>query len=171
MNKTVFLDRDGVIVKQIHYLHKIEQVELIEGVKEAINILKENNYQVLVVTNQSVIGRGLTDVRGVFEIHEYINEILDNQIDDFFFCPHLPNQGCLCRKPNILMFNKAFNLYGVDIANSYMVGDKISDIQAGYNAGLTTIAVRTGYADTPEFADYKTDNLLSAVEDIICKQQ
>lgn len=171
MRKAVFLDRDGVVCQQVHHLHKIEEIELIEGVKEAIQILKDNGYLVLIITNQSVIGRGIIDVLQVFCIHDYLNGLLDNLIDDFFFCPHLPTDGCICRKPNTFLIKKADEIYNIDIPNSFMIGDKVTDIQAGFNAGLKTIAVRTGYGEIPEYADYKSNNLLKAVRDIICRQQ
>lgn len=170
MAKTVFLDRDGVLCEEIGHLHKIEQLELIKGTKEALKTLKDNGYLVIVVSNQSVIGRGMTDVLGVFKIHEYLNEIVDNYIDDFLFCPHLPTENCLCRKPNIQLFKNASLYYDVDFSESYMIGDKSTDIQAGYNAGLKTIAVRTGYGELPEYADYRADNLLEAVRKIVCSQ-
>lgn len=169
-NKAVFLDRDGVICQQVHHLHRVEQLKLIEGTKEAIKILKDNGFLVIVVSNQSVIGRKMTDVYGVFQIHNYLNEMVDELIDDFLFCPHLPTDNCFCRKPNIELFNRAYKNYNIDIENSYMIGDKISDIQAGYNARLKTIAVRTGYGEMTEYADYKADNLLESVRNIICLQ-
>jgi D-glycero-D-manno-heptose 1,7-bisphosphate phosphatase len=168
-NKTVFLDRDGVICEDIHHLHKVEQLELINGTKEAIRALKDNGYLVIVITNQSVVARGLVDVFGVITINNHLNNMVDNLIDDFLFCPHLPTDDCLCRKPNIQLIKNASLYYDVDIFESYIVGDKSTDIQAGYNAGLKTIAVRTGYGEMPEYADYKADNLLDAVRKIICK--
>lgn len=170
LGKTVFLDRDGVINKDVHYLNSLDQLELIDGVKEAIKILKDNGYKVFVVTNQSAISRGYLTIDTLFEIHNELNRLLDYMIDDFFVCPHLPTDLCICRKPNVGLFKDASIFYYIDFTRSYMVGDKATDILAGFNAGLKTIAVKTGYGETPSYADFVSENLLEAVRDVICKQ-
>lgn len=171
LDKIIFLDRDGVINKDVHYLSKVSDLELIDGSKEAIKILKNNGYKVVVITNQSGIARGYLSQLDLIEIHQMINIMVDGMIDSFFVCPHLPTDHCVCRKPNVGLFEKAKEFFNIDFENSYMVGDKATDILAGYNAKLRTIAVKTGYGETPKYANYVANNLLEAVREIICVQQ
>jgi D-glycero-D-manno-heptose 1,7-bisphosphate phosphatase len=171
LDKIVFLDRDGVINVDVHYLNKVEELELINGSREAIKTLKDNGYKVIVITNQSGVSRGYLSQQGLFEIHQVLNKMLDGSIDDFFVCPHLPTDYCTCRKPQVGLFVEVERYYNIDYENSYMIGDKETDILAGYNANLKTIAVKTGYGETPKIATYVAENLLEAVRDIICKQQ
>jgi len=171
LDKAVFLDRDGVINVDVHYLNNVNDLKLIDGVKEALKILKDSGYKIYVITNQSGIARGIVNWLDLADIHEVINIITEWKIDRYFVCPHLPDDHCTCRKPNIGMFEQAGLFDSIDIENSYMIGDKAIDILAGYNARLKTIAVKTGYGEIPDYADYIAENLLEAVRDIVCKQQ
>jgi D-glycero-D-manno-heptose 1,7-bisphosphate phosphatase len=171
LDKVVFLDRDGVINEDVNYLSNVNQLKLIDGSKEAIKILKDNGYKVIVVTNQNGIAKGYLSISDLEEIHKVLNKMLDNQIDCFLFCSHSPKDMCVCRKPNIGLFEMARMEFDIDFSKSFMVGDKTTDIQAGFNARLITIAVKTGYGETPPYASYVAENLLEAVRTIICKQQ
>lgn len=171
LDKIVFLDRDGVINEDVHYLSRVEDIKLIEGSKEAIKILKENGYKVVIVTNQSGVSRGYFTKEELLEINKVLNKMVDNMIDTIAICPHLPEDKCICRKPNVGLFDLVSHYFNIDLENSYMIGDKATDIMAGYNAKLKTIAVKTGYGETPEYADYVAENLLEAVGEIICKKQ
>lgn len=155
MDRVVFLDRDGTINKEVHYLHKPEDLELLEGVPDAIRMLSEAGFRIVVVTNQAGVARGYYNCDVVERLHEYLNEMLEKDgahIDQFFYCPHHPEYGigeykvqCDCRKPGIGMFQKAEQYYQIDRAHSYMIGDKLLDVEAGKNYGVHSILVGTGY--------------------------
>ncbi len=132
VNKAVFLDRDGTINKDKGYVYRAEDFEFIEGVIDAIISLNKNMFKVIVVTNQSGIGRGFFSEEDVKNLHVFINSELRKHnawIDKFYFCPHRPDEGCDCRKPKIALFKRAIKDFDVDIKNSFIIGDKISDIQ------------------------------------------
>ncbi len=106
------------------------------------------------------------------EIHEKIQNELENQIDAFYFCPHLPDAGCSCRKPKISMIERAAERFSIDLEKSWMIGDKVSDVGAGFNAGVHTALVLTGHG-TSEVGklgrqpDIIAENLLATIEKII----
>ncbi|MCI8513500.1 MAG: D-glycero-beta-D-manno-heptose 1,7-bisphosphate 7-phosphatase [Lachnospiraceae bacterium] len=180
MDRIVFLDRDGTINVEKCYLYKPEEFEFIEGVPEAIRLLNEAGYKVAVITNQAGVARGYYAEEDVERLHRYINERLAEKgahIDAFFYCPHHPEKGigkykkeCGCRKPGIGMFLQAEEFFDVDKENSWMIGDKHADIEAGKNYGVRTILVRTGYGKEEERwreYDFVTRDLMSGVIDVI----
>ncbi|WP_035588853.1 D-glycero-alpha-D-manno-heptose-1,7-bisphosphate 7-phosphatase [Hippea jasoniae] len=143
--KAVFLDRDGTIIEDVNYLSRLEDVKLIKGTNEAIELLKNNGYKVIVVSNQSGVGRGYFTESFVRKTHEYINTLLNNKIDAFYFCPHKPEDNCSCRKPKTGMIDEAVKHFNIDKENSFVIGDKESDVELGINAGITPILVLSGY--------------------------
>lgn len=155
MNKCVFLDRDGNINVEKDYLHKIEEFEFIDGAKESIKIFNDLGYLVVVVTNQSGVARGYYDEGSVKALHDYLQKEvkkIGGHIDGFYYCPHHPEKGiggykldCDCRKPEPGMFLAAQKDLNIDFSNSIMVGDKISDVEAGKNLGMRSILVKTGH--------------------------
>lgn len=148
--KAVFLDRDGTIIKEVNFLSTIEETELFSYTIEALKILKDAGYLFFITTNQSGIARGYFDANAVNAIHAKIqNELgaFDLHIESFHFCPHMPDAGCSCRKPNTGMIEQACENFEIDLENSWMVGDKILDIGMGFNAGTKTALVKTGYGD------------------------
>ena len=156
--RAVFLDRDGTINIEKNYLHKIEDFEFIPGAPEAIKKLKDAGFLVIVVSNQSGIARGYFDEQAVMLLHQHIQTLLKSYgtvIDAFYFCPHHPEEGlgdykvdCDCRKGNPGMLLQAAKEYDIDLQNSFMVGDKLADIEAGKRAGCKSILVLTGYGAT-----------------------
>ena len=154
----VFLDRDGTINVDKHYLHKIEDFEFLPGALEAIKSLKNAGYLIIVVSNQSGIARGYFDEAAVDRLHEHIQQELKRYgtaIDAFYYCPHHPDKGrgeykvaCDCRKGAAGMLLQAAEEHNIDLGNSFMVGDKLADIEAGAKAGCTSILVLTGYGDS-----------------------
>ena len=151
----VFLDRDGTINVEKHYLHKVEDFEFIPGALQAIKTLKNAGYSVVVVTNQSGIARGYFSFDDVTRLHEHIQKelaVAGTAIDAFYLCPHHPEKGlgkfrkeCDCRKGKPgLLFQASADL-DIDLPRSFMVGDKLADIEAGENAGCQPILVLTGY--------------------------
>ncbi|MDD3253995.1 MAG: HAD family hydrolase [Lachnospiraceae bacterium] len=155
MERVIFLDRDGTLNEEVHYLHRKEDLKLLSQVPEALRVLKEHGYKLVVITNQAGVARGYYSEDDVVELHGYMNELLRQQgaeIDRFFYCPHHPEHGigvyrqnCHCRKPQTGMFEAAEQEFVVDKAHSWMIGDKLIDVEAGKNYGVRTILVGTGY--------------------------
>ena len=148
--KIVFLDRDGVINKEVGYLYKIEDFDFISGVFEACLYFQLLGYQIIIVTNQSGIGRGYYNENDFHQITEWMLEQFNKnniEILDVFFCPHAPDSTCDCRKPKPGMFNQANNKHDIDMKNSWMIGDKEADIKAANAAGIQhTVLVKSGHA-------------------------
>jgi D-glycero-D-manno-heptose 1,7-bisphosphate phosphatase len=154
----VFLDRDGTINVEKDYLHKVEDFEFIPGAPETIKKLKDAGFLVIVVSNQSGVARGYFDEDAVNLLHEHIQDELkgyDTVIDAFYFCPHHPEEGlgaykvaCECRKGAPGMLLKAASEHGINLKNSFMVGDKLADIEAGQRAGCLSVLVMTGYGES-----------------------
>ncbi len=153
--KAVFLDRDGTLNKYIGFLTRPEQLQLLDGVAEAVKRINESGYLAIVVTNQPVVARGDCSLEELEEIHNQLETELGNNgayVDDIFFCPHHPDKGfegerpeykidCECRKPKPGMLQKAAEKYHIDLKNSYMVGDSMRDVQAGLAAGCHAVYV------------------------------
>ena len=147
--KTIFLDRDGVINKEINYLHKIDDFEFIDGVFETCQYLISLDYQIIIITNQSGISRGYYTEKDFQIITEWmIAEFQKNDIIilDIFHCPHMPNSNCNCRKPKPGMLLDAKYKHNIDMQNSWFIGDKEIDIIAANSSGITnTILVKSGH--------------------------
>lgn len=141
----VFLDRDGTLIEEVNYLSRIDDLRLFPFTAEAVRQLKDAGFLILIVTNQSGIGRGIYDEAAMEAIHDRIQVDLDNAIDAFYFCPHLPCDGCRCRKPGLGMIEAALSDFEIDLERSWMIGDKKIDVQTGNNAGTRTAFVLTGY--------------------------
>jgi len=156
----VFFDRDGTLVDEVEYLSALDQIIIKPGVARALAALRNRGFLAVVVTNQSGVARGLFTAEFVNNCHDLIQQRLRRQgaqIDGFYFCPHHPEgvvptfaRSCQCRKPGPGLLIKASQDLCIDIAESWMVGDKIADIQAGLGAGCRTILVRTGYGRETE---------------------
>ena len=155
MEKVIFLDRDGTLNEEVHYLHRKEDLKLLPGVPEALKQLRDAGYKLVVITNQAGVARGYYKESDVEELHRYMNRLLSEQgggIDAFFYCPHHPEHGigaykkaCHCRKPETGMFEMAQQLFDIDRSASWMIGDKLIDVEAGRRFGLSTVLVGTGY--------------------------
>jgi len=147
--KTIFLDRDGVINKEINYLHKIEDFEFIDGVFEACQYLKSLDYKIIVITNQSGISRGYFTEKDFQIITNWMLAEFkkkDIKILDVFHCPHLPDSNCNCRKPMPGMLLKAKHKHNIDMQSSWLIGDTEVDIIAANSSGITnTILVKSGH--------------------------
>jgi len=147
--KTIFLDRDGVINKETGYLHKIEDFKFINGVFEACQHYEQLGYKIIIVTNQSGISRGHYSEDDFRNITDWmITQFNKNniQILDTFHCPHLPDSGCNCRKPKPGMLLEAKKKYNINMPESWMIGDKETDITAAISSGINnTILVKSGH--------------------------
>lgn len=151
----VFLDRDGVLIEDVNLLTRRDQVCVCRGAPEALKALHASGYQLFVVSNQTVVARGLATEQDVEELNSFIGELLSEKsgckIEHFYYCPHHPEATlpqyrikCECRKPRPGMLLQAAREYNLDLSASFMVGDRISDIVTGHKAGCTTILVETG---------------------------
>ena len=148
LKPAIFLDRDGTLNVDKGYVSKAEQWEWTPGAVEAIRGFNSLGFCVVVVSNQSGIGRGYYKKEDVDQLHRFVNERLGEhgaKIDAFYFCPHRPEGGCDCRKPRPGLIFQARSAQGIDLGKSFMVGDKEIDVLAALAAGVTPILVETGY--------------------------
>lgn len=162
--KAVFLDRDGTINEEINYLSKIEQLKILPKVSSAIKLLNENDFLVIMITNQSGVARGLFTMDTLDDINKHLVNMLQSEgakIDGIFICPHHPDFGCDCRKPKTGLLKEAASKFEIDLSSSYMIGDKYTDLKTGVNSGCKTILVLTGYgkeeAEKTEDWDFEPD--------------
>ena len=183
--RAVFLDRDGVLVHEVHHLHQPEQLSLLPQVGAALKRLNESLYRAIVITNQAVIARGDCTVAELQGIHNKLETLLGREgayLDRILYCPHHPDRGfagevaalkipCQCRKPAIGMIETAQAEWNIDLTQSWFIGDTTVDVQTAHNASVRSILLETGYggldARYPIVADYTLPNLAVAVEFIL----
>jgi len=184
MNKAVFLDRDGVINKDFGYVYRIEDFFIYDEVYPALKKLRDAGFKLIVITNQSGIGRGYYTEEDFLNITKHMKEKLKEKgivLDKVYYCPHHPEgvipeftKKCNCRKPETGMIEEAVKEFNIDLSNSFLIGDKETDIQAGKKMGLKTILVKTGRGKdfiSNTSADYIAENILDAVENYILKPE
>ena len=189
--KAVFLDRDGVLNEDVHLIAKAGDLRVLDGVPEALRSLKDAGFLLIVVSNQPVVARGIIDEEEVKAVNGTLEALIQEAggpaIDAFYFCPHHPNAdvaeyrlACDCRKPRPGMIGKACREWGIDVSASYMIGDRITDVASGRNAGCMTIQVATGReddapiqgaseADLAVTADYRCAGLPAAADWILSR--
>lgn len=174
MVRAVFLDRDGVIIEDAGYVGEIERVTFLPGVGPAIKLLNENNYKVIIITNQAGVARGYFDEAAVRRVNNYIQEKLAEEnafINGIYYCPHHVDgvieayrKECACRKPNIGMIEIAIRDFGINLKESFIIGDKDSDIETGRRAGCRTIRLIGAAQSIPAGTDYVAPDLYEAVK-------
>jgi len=144
-NRAIFLDRDGILNKdRSDYVKNIDELEIFPNIGKCIRRINKQGFLVIVITNQSAIGRKLTTSNDVENIHEHIQKFLEKfnaKIDAFYYCPHRPTDNCSCRKPKPGLLLKAANDFSIDLENSWMIGDHDRDIESGLNAGCNSMKV------------------------------
>jgi len=185
--KAIFLDRDGVINKEVDNLTDINEFELIDDVESAIKLINKSEFICIVVTNQPVIAKGFIDEKQLNQIHKKMDTLLGEAgayVDDLYYCPHHPESGfdgeikelkidCDCRKPKNGMLLEASRKYHIDLSQSWMIGDRYADIQAGKISACKTVLLKTGHAgnDKEKFpeteADFTFDALNVAINFIV----
>ena len=173
----VFLDRDGTINREVHYLSHPDQLELLPGSAPGLRALRSAGWRLVVVTNQSAIARGLIDRKRLGEIHDRLAEMLlaeGVEIAGWYACPHHPEAGCSCRKPGKGLFEQASRELEIRPERSWMVGDQLTDLQAGRAFGSRTILVATGYGSAQsrlpgrrDYADHYVASLTEAARIIL----
>lgn len=185
----VFLDRDGTVCEEVGYVNHLDRVRLYPWTAEAIRRLNDAGLPVVIVTNQSGVGRGYFSESLVRGAHEKIARELATggaRVQAFYYCPHHPNAAvetyrveCNCRKPAMGLVEKAAQRFRIDVKSSYVVGDSYRDMKLGFNAGTRTILVLTGYGrgeyehqrgTWPRMPDLVAQNLLDAVEKILVEK-
>jgi D-glycero-D-manno-heptose 1,7-bisphosphate phosphatase len=155
LRPAIFLDRDGTVTEEVGYINHIDRAQMYAWAPEAVRMLKSTGFPVIIVTNQSGVGRGYFTEELVARVHRKIQEELameGTKLDAFYYCPHHPNavieayrQNCDCRKPSTGMADEAAERFGIDLKASYMVGDTYRDMQMGFNMGARTVLLMTGY--------------------------
>lgn len=152
----VFLDRDGVLIHEAHYLSCLDQIKLYDDVAEGLKRLKESGFLLIMVTNQSGVSRGYFDETFVKDAYKKINQDLASSgvsLDAIYYCPHHPkgnapyNIACNCRKPAPGMIQNACQDFEIDLDHSFMIGDKLCDIELAVNGGVKGIQLRTGHGE------------------------
>lgn len=144
MNKAVFLDRDGTINVDFGYLYKTEDLEFLPGAVEALRLFQAQGYLLIVVTNQSGIGRGYYTLGDADRFNRFMEAELEKQgvrLSAVYVCPHAPEEACTCRKPSPFFLQEAMKKYDIDPAASYMLGDKKSDVECGENAHVQSFRI------------------------------
>ncbi|NLD80626.1 MAG: HAD family hydrolase [Smithella sp.] len=187
--RAIFLDRDGTINEEVGYIERLDRLVIIPAAFEAIRLINLNGFKAVVVTNQAGIAKGLFNEAFVMQTNERLQEFLGQKgaaIDAFYFCPHHPTEGvppyrrvCDCRKPAPGLFYQAARDMDIDLAASYMIGDRYRDMEAAHRAGVKGVLVKTGYGadvlenigpdqETPEAKpDHIAENILEAVHWIL----
>jgi D-glycero-D-manno-heptose 1,7-bisphosphate phosphatase len=168
----VFIDRDGTLIEEVNFLSRIEDLKLFDFSAKAVNLLKSAGYLVIVITNQSGIGRGIFEEAAMHDVHSEIQARLNVKIDGFYFCPHLPDEDCACRKPGLGMINNAIDDFEIDLSRSWVIGDKKLDVETGFKAGIHTAMVMTGYGrkqieQLERRPDIVAENFLEAVTELL----
>ena len=167
----VIFDRDGTLIDHVHHLVDPKLVRIKEDLVKALQLLQNYDFKFGVISNQSVIGRGLATNLDVESVNSKIIEFLKPigiVVDFVYFCPHLPDAGCTCRKPEIGLGLKAVEEHQLDPSVSFMVGDQESDMIFGRNLGCKTVQLKGG-ADKSTFADYYSDTLEGAARWILAE--
>lgn len=170
-NKFILLDRDGVINVEKSYLYKIKDFEYEFGVIKGLKKLKEFGYRFIIITNQAGIAKGYYTENEYLKLEEFIHSDLlmkGINIEKTYYCPHHPEglgiyrKKCSCRKPNIGNFLKAIDEFNINIKDSYMLGDRVTDLLPAHKLGLNTVLLKTGYGkeNISKLADYNLNSLI-----------
>jgi D-glycero-D-manno-heptose 1,7-bisphosphate phosphatase len=170
LSPAVFIDRDDTIMEDCGYCSDPNDVKIFPGVPEALRRLKSNGFKLIIITNQSGIGRGLFTVKQYRAVEaEVLRQLGDGLIDATYFCPDVPGQQSTHRKPAPGMIVEATREHQIDLSRSFLIGDKEIDVECAHNAGVRAIRVRTGIQGelTGSIADWITDDLPGAVEIIL----
>lgn len=179
--KACFLDRDGTLNVEVNYLHEPEKLILEKNVPQALKLLQDNNFKLIVITNQAGVARKMYEEKDIIAVHNKMDELLSAygvHIDAYYYCMHHPefNGACDCRKPGIKLFKQAEKDFDLDLTQSFMIGDRLSDIEAGENAQCRkTFLVMSGYAEKTiaKYPDKKfniASDMLDAAKQIITEK-
>lgn len=157
-NKAVFLDRDGVINKDTGYVHKIEDFLILPGVIESLKILQSKGYKLIIVTNQGGIAKKYYTLDDFTKLNNHMLSIFEEnkiKIEKVYFCPHAPEEDCECRKPKTKFVYDAEKEFNIDLKNSWVIGDKMSDIKMGEDCGCRALLVESEYVKNVDVMKFK----------------
>ena len=164
-NKAVFLDRDGVVNQDVGYLTSWLQFDFVPGFLDALKLIKRNGFLAIVLTNQSGVNRNLITEIGLEIIHWKMKKVIrfsGTKLDDIFYCKHIPEDNCDCRKPKPGMVLKAVEKYNIDLEESYIIGDKETDIDLGIEVGCKTILLNgTTYLTKADFTAKTWEDIIN----------
>ena len=166
----VFVDRDGTIMENVDYCSDPKQVRIFPRVRQALRRLKSNGFKLIIITNQSGIGRGFFTIEQYRAVEaEVLRQLGDGLIDATYFCPDVPSQHSSCRKPAPGMIFQATQEHRIDLSRSFFIGDKEIDAECGRNAGVRTIRVQTGLQrdTTGSVADWVASDFADAAKIIL----
>ena len=168
--KTIFLDRDGVVNKEVRYLYRLSDFKFIDGIFDSCLYFQKLGYEIIIVTNQSGIARGYYNENDYQKLTEWmLGQFNNNGINilDTFYCPHGPESLCECRKPKPGMLIEAKDKYNISMKDSWMIGDSESDIKAANAAGISkTILVRSGHLVDESNSKFIVDSIKQSKEAI-----
>jgi histidinol-phosphate phosphatase family protein len=170
MNDFIIFDRDGTLIEFEHYLIDPKLIKIKKNTIRGLEVLKTNDFKFGVISNQSIIGRGLASTEQVNLVNNKMLEQFTNfgiNFEFIYYCPHNPIDICSCRKPGTALGVRALNEHQFNVKKSYMIGDMDSDIEFGNSLNLTTIKI---HADKSDIADFTAKDILSAAEWIIGKK-
>ena len=170
LSPAIFIDRDGTIMEDCVYCSDPKNVKIFPGVPEALRRLKSNGFKLIIITNQSGIGRGLITLEQYRAVEaDVLRQLGDGLIDATYFCPDVPGQHSTRRKPAPGMVVEATREHQVDLSRSFLIGDSEIDVECAHNAGVRAIRVQTGLQrdTTGSMADWQADHLPAAVEIIL----
>ena len=173
LSSAVFMDRDGTIMEDTNYCSHPKDVRIFPGVLEALRRLKSRGFKLIIITNQSGIGRGLFTLDQYRAVEsEVLRQLGDGLVDATYYCPDAPGQHSKCRKPAPGMVAKATRDHQIDLSRSFLVGDMEIDVECAHNAGVRAIRVRTGIQRdvTGSKADWVTDDMPAAAQIILNKK-
>jgi D-glycero-D-manno-heptose 1,7-bisphosphate phosphatase len=178
VTRGIFLDRDGTLIEEAGYLDRLDRIRLFPYTIDAVRLLNRAGLAVIVVSNQSGVARGFFDEAFVDQTHAHLSKMLASggaAVDAFYYCPHHPEgqvaafrRACDCRKPQPGLLERAVRDRGIDLTQSFVVGDRTNDVETGRAVGARSLLVRTGYGNEHEAAARErgavvVDNLISAV--------
>lgn len=182
----VFMDRDGTVNEQMGYVNHLSRFVMLPGSAEAVRLLNQHGFLAIIVSNQSGVARGYFPVELVYDVHAHMEMLLKQEgavLDGVFFCPHYPGgkvseygRPCHCRKPRTGLIEQACGQFEIDMAGSYVIGDRCTDMELASRAGLKGIMVKTGYGlgdlkyvipDSPYQPFHVAEDLLDAVRWIV----
>jgi len=170
LSPAIFIDRDGTIMQDADYCSDPREVKIFPRVAEALRRLKSKGFKLIIITNQSGIGRGFFTVEQYRAVEaEVLRQLGDGLIDATYFCPDVPGQHSSCRKPAPGMIVEATREHQIDLARSFLIGDKEIDAECGRNVGMRTIRVRTGFdrETAGSVADWVAEDLPAAAKIIL----
>lgn len=167
----VFLDRDGVLTREMSYVAALDQLEIFSYTAECVAKIKDNGYLTIVITNQSGVARGLLSEEELRKMNRYLMK--ETGVDAVYYCPHyeqgiIPGYAkkCNCRKPQTGMIESACKDFHIDLSKSYMIGDRASDILTGQKAGIKTILLESGYGSAKLEEQVTPDYILNDLRDV-----